>query len=207
MHPEICEFISWLSYDGKLSSTDDCSQRKVAASGELTGTGLRYIPVQHSGSSQYSRAEALVIAKCCLELLEKDSTVTTLKGANRDVVTRSLVAADILVVAPYNLAVQEIAKVVPEGVRVGTVDKFQGQEAPVVFYAMTCSSAEDAPRGMSFLFDDHRLNVAISRAQCLAVLVANPRLLDAPARTIEQLELVNGVCELVSRAQEVEVIV
>ena len=90
---------------------------------------------------------------------------------------------------------------VPEGVRVGTVDRFQGQQAPVVFYAMTCSSGDDVPRGLDFLFDDHRFNVAISRAQCLAVLVHSPRLLDADCHTLRTMELVDGVCRFVEMAQ------
>ena len=90
---------------------------------------------------------------------------------------------------------------VPAGVRVGTVDRFQGQQAPVVFYAMTCSASEDVPRGLDFLFDAHRLNVAISRAQCLAYLVCSPRLLDARCNSIEQMELVNALCRLTEYAE------
>jgi superfamily I DNA and/or RNA helicase len=80
---------------------------------------------------------------------------------------------------------------------VGTVDKFQGQEAPVVFFAMTCSSGDDVPRGLDFLFNRNRLNVAISRAQAMAVLVHSPRLLDADCKTLEAMELVDGACRLV----------
>jgi superfamily I DNA and/or RNA helicase len=108
--------------------------------------------------------------------------------------SRPLVARDILVVAPYNLAVRCIRDRVPAGVRVGTVDRFQGQEAPVVFYALTCSSGDDVPRGIDFLFDAHRLNVAVSRAQCIAVLVHSPRLLDADCPTLAAMERVDGVC-------------
>jgi len=104
------------------------------------------------------------------------------------------VADDILVVAPYNMSVRAIESVVPEGVRVGTVDRFQGQEAPVVFYAMTSSSSTDVPRGLDFLFQPNRLNVAISRAQCLAVLVCSSRLLDAECNTLGQMRMVNHVC-------------
>jgi uncharacterized protein len=77
------------------------------------------------------------------------------------------------------------------------VDKFQGQQAPVVFYSMASSSGEDVPRGLDFLFSRNRLNVAISRAQCLAYLVCSPRLLDARCRTIEQMRLANALCRLV----------
>ncbi len=85
----------------------------------------------------------------------------------------------------------------PAGVRVGTVDKFQGQEAPVVFYSTTSSSGEEVPRGLEFLFSRNRLNVAISRAQCLAVLVGSPRLLDVRTRSVDQMRLVNALCRFV----------
>jgi hypothetical protein len=134
----------------------------------------------------------------CRDLLIPDSTVTDDQGQ-----TRPLVADDILVVAPYNLAVRCIRDRVPDGVRVGTVDRFQGQQAPIVFYAMTCSTGEDVPRGIDFLFDTHRLNVAISRAQCLAVLVHSPRLLDANCPTLDTMALVDGVCRFVEIATPV----
>ena len=84
--------------------------------------------------------------------------------------------------------------------RVGTVDKFQGQEAPVVFFSMTSSSGDDVPRGLEFLFSRNRLNVAVSRAQCLAVLVGSPRLLDVRTRSVEQMRLVNALCRFVELA-------
>jgi uncharacterized protein len=86
-------------------------------------------------------------------------------------------------------------------VRVGTVDKFQGQQAPVVLVSMASSSAEEAPRGLGFAFDRHRFNVATSRAQCAAVLVCSPRLLDADCRTVEQMRLVGAVCRFVELAE------
>ena len=106
----------------------------------------------------------------------------------------------VLVVAPYNAQVALIKAALPGGARVGTVDKFQGQEAPVVIYSMTSTSADDAPRGVSFLYDLNRLNVAVSRAQALAVVVLSPLLLDAPVRTPEQLRRVNALCRLVESA-------
>ena len=87
-------------------------------------------------------------------------------------------------------------------IRIGTVDKFQGQEAPVVFYSMASSSGDDVPRGLDFLFSRNRLNVAISRAKCLAYLVASPRLLDANCRTVEQMRLANALCRFVERASD-----
>jgi uncharacterized protein len=106
-----------------------------------------------------------------------------------------------MVVAPYNAQVLRLRTALPAGVRVGTVDKFQGQEAPVVFFSMATSSGEDVPRSLSFLFSRNRLNVAISRAQCLAVLVCSPRLLEARCQSIEEMQLVNALCRLVEYAE------
>ncbi len=195
MHPDVCAFVSERSYEGLLHSRAECARRTVTASGPLTGSGLGFVEVPHEGRNQSSPEEASAIAAMCRELLAGDPTVTDDEGK-----TRPLTAEDILVVAPYNLAVHAIRKEVPSGVRVGTVDKFQGKEAPVVFFAMTSSSGEDVPRGLDFLFNQNRLNVAISRAQCLAVLVACPRLLDADCKTLEAMELVDGACRFVEMA-------
>ena len=100
---------------------------------------------------------------------------------------------DILIVAPYNAQVFQLAEKIPNS-RIGTVDKFQGQEAPVVIYSMTTSSPEDAPRGMEFLYSLNRLNVATSRAQCACILVANPRLFEPECRTPRQMQLANALC-------------
>jgi uncharacterized protein len=196
MHPEICAFVSERSYDGLLHSRDECALRWIEAFGELSGAGLRVLEVSHGGCAQASDAEARAIAAACRELLA--GTVSD------DVETRPVKPADIMVVAPYNLAVRTILKHVPDGVQVGTVDKFQGREAPIVFFAMTCSSGHDVPRGLEFLFSRNRLNVAISRARCLAVLVHCPTLLQAECRDLSSMELVNGVCRLAELATPVE---
>jgi uncharacterized protein len=107
-----------------------------------------------------------------------------------------------MVVAPYNAQVHELSRALPAGVPIGTVDKFQGREAPVVFFSMATSSGEDVPRSLAFLLSRNRLNVAISRAQCLAILVCSPRLLEARCRTIEEMQLVNALCRLVEVAEE-----
>ncbi|MEQ1715762.1 MAG: DEAD/DEAH box helicase, partial [Hyphomicrobium sp.] len=102
--------------------------------------------------------------------------------------------ADVLVVSPYNAQVNLLARTLPAGARVGTVDKFQGQEAPVCIVSMATSSAEEMPRNIEFLFSTNRLNVAISRAQALSIVIASPRLLDVPCSSIEQMRLVNALC-------------
>lgn len=196
MHPDVCDFVSEHSYDKHLRSRDACAGRRVDAPvGALSGTGLRLLEVEHERRSQSSPEEAKAIAAACRELLG-GGTVTDDQGN-----TAPLPAGDIMVVAPYNLAVRTIGDAVPAGVRVGTVDRFQGQQAAVVFYALTCSSGEDVPRGLDFLFDANRLNVAVSRAECLAVLVHSPRLLDADCRTLEAMRLVDGACRFVEMAR------
>jgi predicted RecB family nuclease len=200
MHPDICSYISERFYRGELSHEPRTADHAVTASGPLTGSGLRYVPIEHAGNTQWSAEEAAYIAQACTVLLA-DGHVRTWKRSG------PLRPQDILVVAPYNLAVRELALAVPKGVRVGTVDKFQGQEAPIVFYAMTSSTAEDAPRGLSFLFMPNRLNVAVSRAQCLAVVVGSPSLLDARARTPTQMVWIAHACwvaELAERVMELD---
>ena len=113
---------------------------------------------------------------------------------------RALTAQDILVVAPYNMQVRCLREALPAGVEVGTVDKFQGREAPVVFFSMASSSGEDVPRGLEFLFSRNRFNVAISRARALAVVVCSPRLLDVRCRTVDQMRLVNSLCRFAEDA-------
>jgi superfamily I DNA and/or RNA helicase len=107
-----------------------------------------------------------------------------------------------MVVTPYNEQVRCLREALPGEVGVGTVDKFPGQEAPVVFFSMATSSGADAPRNLEFLFSRNRLNVAVSRARCLAILVASPRLLEARCRTIDQMRLVNALCRFVEFPEE-----
>lgn len=101
---------------------------------------------------------------------------------------------DVLVVAPYNAQVAALRSALPEGARVGTVDKFQGQEAPIVVYSTASSSVQDAPRGMEVLFSPNRLNVATSRARCLALIVGSPKLFGPDCKSVKQMQLANGFC-------------
>lgn len=190
MHPAICEFVSRLSYDGRLESDASCEVQQIASSG-LSGTGLRYFPVEHRGNARLSLEEAEVVAREVIQLLET-GTFTQASG-----MTRRLEPRDILIVSPYNMQRRCIRERVPAGVEVGTVDKFQGREAAVVFFSMATSSGDDLPRGIEFLFDRNRLNVAVSRARCLSVLVASPRLLDVRCATSTQMSDVNALCQFV----------
>src|SRR6202000_2799269 len=106
-------------------------------------------------------------------------------------VEKAVTLEDILIIAPYNAQVFELQDRI-NGARIGTVDKFQGQEAPIVIYSMTTSSYADAPRGMEFLYSANRLNVATSRARAICVLVASPAIFEAECRTPKQIKLANA---------------
>ena len=195
MHPDVCRFISEAIYDGRLESFVDCARQRLDGTGELTGTGVRYLPVQHEGNARQSPEEAREIARRIDELL--GARYTTASGE-----TRALRADDIMAVAPYNGQVRCLREHLPDGVRVGTVDKFQGQEAAVAFFSMATSSGAELPRNLEFLFSRNRLNVAVSRARCLAVLMCSPELLHVRCRSAEQMRLVNALCLLVEIADE-----
>ena len=189
MHPGVSGFISEIVYAGRLHSDGSAERRTTSF-----GTGIRFAPVEHDGNRSSSDEEVAEIAKRIAAM--RGGTFTDADGT-----ARPLRDADFMVVAPYNAQVVRLRMALPAGVRVGTVDKFQGQEAPIVFFSMATSSGEDVPRSLTFLFSRNRLNVAISRAQCLAVLVCSPRLLEARCQSIEEMQLVNALCRLVECAK------
>jgi uncharacterized protein len=154
--------------------------------------------VPHDGNQNSSIEEGARVAEIVNGLLVAGSTWT-----NRARETKPMTLEDILIVAPYNAQVSEIAERIP-GARVGTVDKFQGQEAPVVIYSMATSSPEEAPHGMEFLFSRHRLNVATSRARCVCILVGNPQLFEPECRTPEQMRMANAFCRYLEVARVVD---
>lgn len=197
MHPDVCAFVSDVVYDSRLRSADACRQQAVTVEGVIEN-GLRFIAVEHEGNSQSSDEEAQRVAVEIRRMVR--GTFTDDKG-----VTVALRPADFLVVAAYNAQVRHITAALAgaglHDVPVGTVDKFQGKQAPVVFFSMATSSGAELPRDIDFLFSRNRLNVAISRARCVATIVASPRLLDVACRTPEQMQLVNGLCRFVEMAR------
>jgi predicted RecB family nuclease len=195
MHPDVCRFISKAIYEDRLESFADCANQRIEAPGHLTGTGIRYVPVAHEGNTRESPEEAEAIAGLVDDLLKGQYFQTD--GTNGP-----LKPEEIMVVAPYNAQVRCLTERLPEGVRIGTVDKFQGQEAAVCFFSMATSSGEEIPRNLEFLFSRNRLNVAISRARCLAVLVCNPALLNIRCKNAEQMRLLNALCLFVEMAGE-----
>jgi predicted RecB family nuclease len=194
MHPDVCRYISEVIYENRLASIPECAQQHVNAAGALTGTGVRFLPVTHDGNTRTSTEEADVIASAIDDL--RAGTWTNDKGQ-----TGPLALSQIMVVTPYNAQVRLVLDRLPVGVRVGTVDKFQGQEAAVVFFSMATSSGAEVPHNVEFLYSRNRLNVAVSRARCLAVLVCNPDLLHIKCRSAEQMRLVNALCRLAEMAE------
>jgi AAA domain len=188
MHPDVCDFISEIVYAGKLHASEGAARRTTAF-----GTGIRYLRVEHEGNRAASDEE---VAQIAAEI--RAMTGGSFTDDNGQ--SRPLALEDFMVVTPYNAQVRRLRAGLPQGVRIGTVDKFQGQEAPVVFFSMATSSGEDVPRDVGFLFSRNRLNVAISRAQCLALLVCSPRLLETRCHSIDDMMLVNALCRLVEYA-------
>jgi len=189
LHPDVTKFTSTAFYEGKLLSRDNLGRQFLHGPAPLVGAGVRLLSVEHVGSEAESPEEARQVAAIVRALVQSGSSWTDKHGG-----VHPLRYEDVLVVAPYNAQVGAIQRELPEA-RVGTVDKFQGQEAPVSIYSMTSSSPGDAPRGMSFLYSRNRLNVATSRARCIAVVVATPALLRVRARTPEQMRLANALCQ------------
>jgi uncharacterized protein len=197
MHPDICRFISEQIYEGRLVSHPSCAIQNTEF-----GTGLRWLEAEHAGRCTESVEEAEIVTEEILRLIGA-AWVDQQGDESR------LTADDFMVVAPYNDQVDLLrthldADRRTRGVRVGTVDKFQGREAPVVFFTMTTSSAEDIPRGPDFLFSRNRLNVAISRARCLAYLVCTEELLNSRARDVDEMRLISTLCSFVEYSSRFE---
>ena len=198
LHPDVCAFTSELFYEGRLTSRPENAKQRLNAADPVGGTGLRVVAVEHTGNQNESEEEVDRITASVGDLLRSGATWTDKRGK-----TRTLKLEDILIVAPYNAQVSALLEKLPAGSRVGTVDKFQGQEAPVVFYSMATSTPEDAPRGMEFLYSLNRLNVAVSRARCVAVIVASPALFQVQCKTPRQIELANAFCRYLEMARQV----
>ena len=199
LHPEISKFTSQVFYEGKLSSHALARPRILEGHPWIKGAGLWFIPVEHAGNQNSSPEEVNIIAGIVDGLLKPEVKWYRSEGNKRN-----LKAEDILIVAPYNAQVADLLERLP-GMRVGTVDKFQGQQAPVVIYSLTTSTSEDAPRGMEFLYSLNRLNVATSRAQTAVIVVGSPRLFEPDCRTPRQMQLANALCRFRELATSVEI--
>jgi uncharacterized protein len=197
LHPAICRFTSELFYEGRLVSLAGLERQVIETPEPFSGAGLWFVPVVHEGNQSYSVEEVARVAGI-IDFLTQPGT----GWINRQGERRTLTRDDILIVAPYNDQVNRIRDRLP-GARVGTVDKFQGQEAAAVIYAMTTSTPEDAPRGMEFLYNLNRFNVATSRARAACIVVGSPRLFSPECRTPRQMELANVLCRYAEISQTV----
>ncbi|WP_296745751.1 TM0106 family RecB-like putative nuclease [Mesorhizobium sp.] len=194
LHPDICRFTSQLFYAEELHPRQGLERQFIGGDTRVSGAGLRWQPVEHHGNQSNSPEEAEAIANLVNEVIAAGVSWTDREGN-----LRPLTLDDILIIAPFNAQVFEIQKRLP-GARVGTVDKFQGQEAPIAIYSTATSSPADAPRGMEFLYSLNRLNVATSRAKCVCVLVSSPMLFQAECRTPRQMQLANALCRYLELA-------
>ena len=201
LHPDVCAYTSEVFYEGKLAPEPSLATQALVGVPPATGTGIRWLPVEHDGNATESIDEAAVIAGLVRELLQAEARWTDREG-----VSHAIRLEDVVIVAPYNAHVERIARAIADvgypGARVGTVDRFQGQEAPISIYAMGTSTPELAPRGMEFLYSMNRLNVATSRARCAAIVVASPALVRVACHSPRQMQLANALCRLVEMANQ-----
>ena len=193
MSPAICAFDSEQFYENKLLPVAGSEQQFVYASG-ANEPSLAFLAVPHSGNKSASLEEAGAVAELVDDILNSG-----MRWIDRHGTERLIAADDILIITPDNAQVFELQSRLPEA-RIGTVDKFQGQEAPIAIYSMATSSYADAPRGMEFLCSANRFNVAVSRAKCQAIVVASPDLFEADCRTPRQMLLVNAFCRFIELA-------
>ena len=183
LHPEICAFTSEVFYESRLHSRPDLDRQTITSKSRINGSGLRYLPVAHEGNQNTAPEEADQILSACrgnfvLGIgLDRPRKRRADDRSPRHSHHRSLQCSGIRTAAADSRR------------RVGTVDKFQGQEAPIVIYSITTSSHADAPRGMEFLYSANRLNVATSRAKCVCILVGSPSVFEAECRTPRQMQL------------------
>ena len=204
LHPDIAQFTSEIYYEGRVGALPGLEQQAIVANGgaasPFTGSGLIYVPVPHTGSQARSLEEVEVVRKIV------DDLTSRCCWRDKGGMINPLTLKDILIVAPYNAQVSALVEAIPTlAERIGTVDRFQGQEAPVVLYSMTSSNPDEAPRGMEFLYNRFRFNVATSRAQALCILVGSPDLFRPECRTPHQMKMANGFCRYLELARSVEI--
>ncbi|MDH3503935.1 MAG: TM0106 family RecB-like putative nuclease [Nitrospirota bacterium] len=194
MHPAVCRFISESMYEGRLGSHSDCARQKIVvppgANGLITcESGILFSGVEHDGNIQQSDEEIERVTAIYHELHGRLYT-------DKDGITKPLALEDFLFIAPYNAQVRALQVALPDDARIGSVDKFQGQEAPVCILSLCSSYGEYGSRGLAFILDRNRVNVAISRAKCMAVVVADPRIAGTPPGSLDDMKLINLFCKL-----------
>ncbi|MBL7697384.1 MAG: TM0106 family RecB-like putative nuclease [Chitinophagaceae bacterium] len=190
MHPAICNYVSEMFYSGRLHARSANNNQQLLGDTFFRKPGIHVIEVSHQGNSNQSPEEVKVIQHTVKELLSKNVEYITSKNE-----THKLTSESIKIISPYNAQVNAISLALPN-IKVGTVDKFQGQEAEVIIFSMATSSPADAPRGMDFLYSLNRLNVAVSRAKAVFILIANPALFEPDCHSPHQMKLANALCRL-----------
>jgi uncharacterized protein len=214
MHPKICKPLSSVIYQNKLYSDDNNSTQKIIWDKQCNNRfasqeqGIQFVGVEHQGNSLESQEEALVVEQLVKSMLTSHYLKKHDSHAGIFPKPQSILEKDILVVSPYNQQVNLLktkltAKNKYPALQIGTVDKFQGQEAQVVIYSMAASNLSDSVRGISFLLNINRLNVAVSRAKTLAIIVSSNNLLDVTPKTILQVKQLNLYCSLIGQKQNI----
>lgn len=194
MHPEVCRFVSQSFYEGRLKARHENENQKLILSGHAreilkADSGISFIPVEHVGNTQSSSEEGEAIQTLTQLLVGQ-------KYSDKNSKIQKLKPSDILVVTPYNAQVRLLESMLGDQISVGTVDKFQGQEAIVVIVSLCLSKGEVGPRGVDFVLDMHRINVAVSRAKTLAIVVGDPGIADADMTSIHMMKCLNLMCRI-----------
>ena len=196
MHPSINNYISELFYDRRLHAKPETANQRIEGSILYKEPGLYVEPVKHEGNQNSSEAEAAKVVSIVASLLNGD-----VYWIDCDKQEHKLGPHHIRIISPYNAQVEKLKKALPN-IDIGTVDKFQGQEAPVIIFSMATSTPEDAPRGMEFLYSLNRFNVAVSRARAVFILVASPSLFEPACKSTQQMQLANSLCRLMEMAKD-----
>ncbi len=196
MPPSLTRIVSELFYAGELQANEANNANRVLWTGPPSG--LMFDRVNHSGNSTASDEEVERIAALVDQLYGQPYHRARIVNGERTIESGVLGQKQILITAPYNLQVNRLQKRIGNKARIGTVDKFQGQEAPVAIHSLTASDGDRAPRGLDFLLDPNRLNVAISRAQCLSIVVGSPQLATGISNSIQNVQRLSRLCSLMA---------
>lgn len=197
MHPEICAFDSEMFYESRLKSINGLENQSIEGNTDYKGSGLFYKYVKHIGNTNSSKEEVLEIEKIVNNLCKGDVFYMD-ATKNKNVVIKK----DIKIITPYNSNVYELKQKISD-VEIGTVDKFQGQEAPIIIYSIASSTPEDSPRGMDFLYSPNRFNVAVSRAKAIFILIGSPSIFEPDCKSIKEMKLANPFCRFIEVAKEI----
>lgn len=199
LHPKICSFNSELFYENRLHAIEGNKCQNISGKNNFTGKNLAYVEVDHWGNTNHSMEEVHKIKEIVDELINNENTFIVFKDGKE--ISARITNESIKIISPYNAQVNRLKKALPN-INIGTVDKFQGQEAPIIIYSVATSSPEDAPRGMEFLYSGNRLNVAVSRAECLFIMVSNKKIFEPNCKSPVQIKLANSYCRFLEMVEE-----